>query len=70
MSVKMLEAQLLKNSILEHQKLLNTASSAENLNKTLIKNLNEVYQSFAAMDQNLYHIKTAAEEAKNPKLEE
>jgi hypothetical protein len=67
---KLLDAEKLRNSMLEQYKLLNTAATAEKLDKMIIKSLNDVYQSFGRMDQNLYHIKAKAEELKDPKMEE
>jgi hypothetical protein len=66
--VNLLESQHLKDIMMEQYKLINT--HPEKLNKTLMKNLNSVYQSFANMDQNIYNVKSKAEEINDPKLSE
>lgn len=67
-AVNLLESQHYKEIMMEQYKLINT--HPEKLNKILMKNLNSVYQSFANMDQNLYHVKKQSEEQDDPKLSE
>ena len=45
-------------------------SLADKLDRTLMKNISDVYQAFANMDQNLYQVRTKGEELKDPSLAE
>jgi len=69
-SAKIEESKQLKKIVMKEHKLVRHTITAEKLDKMLYKSLNEVYQAFGNMDQNIYQVKMKAGELADQKLEE